>query len=39
MEEKGRTNSWRRERIVGQERAEQFDIWTEWKRQIGNNRF
>jgi hypothetical protein len=22
---------------VGQERAKQIDIWTEWKKEIGNN--
>jgi hypothetical protein len=27
-----------RERKVGQEKAEQIDIWTEWEREIDNNR-
>jgi hypothetical protein len=30
--------NWGRERKVGQERAKQIDIWTEWKREISNNR-
>jgi hypothetical protein len=34
---KGQKNSWGRERKVGQERAKQIGIWTEKKREIGNN--
>jgi hypothetical protein len=37
IEEKRRKN-WGRERKMGQERAKQIDIWTEWKRKVGNNR-
>jgi hypothetical protein len=37
MEEKSRKNSWCKEGKVGQERAKQVAIWTERKREIGNN--
>jgi hypothetical protein len=37
MKEKGRKNSWWRERKVEQEKTKQMDIWIEWKREISNN--
>jgi hypothetical protein len=37
MEEKGRENSWGKERKVRQGKAKPVDIWTEWKREKGNN--
>jgi hypothetical protein len=30
--------NWGRERKVEHEKAKQTDIWTEWKRELGNNR-
>jgi hypothetical protein len=30
--------NWGKERKLEQERAKQIDIWTEWKREIGNDK-
>jgi hypothetical protein len=37
-ENRRKKESWRTVREIGQERAKQTDICTEWKREIGNKR-
>jgi hypothetical protein len=37
-EEKKRRKNWGRKRKLEQERAKQIQIWTKWKKEIGNNK-
>jgi hypothetical protein len=36
-ESKKKKKRWGRRKKIEQGRAKQIDIWTEWKREIGNN--
>jgi hypothetical protein len=37
-EKRGNIKTCGKERKVEQEKAKKIDIWTEWKREIGNNK-